>query len=274
MNPLHLLLSVAVLGQMAATAWSETRVKETIRLEVPPAPKEWWVTLAADSWVTAVDGTLGIRGFDVSADMGMDEVLKNLEFAYMGFVEAGYRRWSLGVDGIYARLSDSQSFRRGPLSAEAKLKQEQAFITVRAQYRLVQAQRWTLDGFAGFRWNYLSFKTDLTTRLDFQHPLLERFNRTRTRNFNLSEDWFDPIVGMRSVIRLTDHWFVQTAGDIGGFGVGSRLTWQALGGIGYEFSNGFSTLVGYRALAIDYSKGNFRVDTVSHGPLVAIAYTF
>ncbi len=268
------LLAIALIAQMATHAWGQTVVKETITLEVQPAPKEWWVTLAADSWVTAVDGTLGIRGFDVSADMGMDEVLKNLDFAYMGYAEVGYQRFSLGVDGIYARLSDHQSFRRGPLSAEAKLRQEQAFITVRAQYRLVKQERWTLDAFAGFRWNYISLKTDLTTRLDFQHPLLERFNRKRTRNFNLSEDWFDPIVGLRSVVRLNESWFLQTAGDIGGFGVGSRLTWQAIGGVGYEFRSGFSTLVGYRALAIDYDGGAFRVDTISHGPLVAIAYTF
>ena len=46
-------------------------------------------------------------------------------------------------------------------------------------------------------------------------------------------------------------------GDIGGFGVGSDLTWQLFAGYSFDFSIWQSTLlhglIGYRGLAVDYT---------------------
>lgn len=44
-------------------------------------------------------------------------------------------------------------------------------------------------------------------------------------------------------------------GDVGGFGVGSQFTWQALGVYTYEFSSGrtaWSAVLGYRAIGLNY----------------------
>jgi opacity protein-like surface antigen len=63
-------------------------------------------------------------------------------------------------------------------------------------------------------------------------------------------------------------------GDVGGFGVGSDLTWQAFGGVSYDINETWSIKAGYRALATDYENGGFRLDAVSHGPVVGLGVRF
>jgi hypothetical protein len=72
---------------------------------------------------------------------------------------------------------------------------------------------------------------------------------------------------------------LQFLGDIGGFGVGSDLTWQLFAGYSFDFAVWQSILhglVGYRALAVDYSQDsgtnqdNF--DLIVHGPVVGLSF--
>jgi hypothetical protein len=46
-----------------------------------------------------------------------------------------------------------------------------------------------------------------------------------------SEMWADPILGARLGMKLSGPWSSTIAGDVGGLGVGSDLTWQALGSV-------------------------------------------
>ena len=71
-------------------------------------------------------------------------------------------------------------------------------------------------------------------------------------------------------------------GDIGGFGVGSDFSWQAIGAYGFEFGtyNGirFSGVIGYRALYVDYVQGEgrqrYEYDMLQHGPILGISARF
>ncbi len=266
----------AALGVALAASASAGTVLEgnPVVLSENPRTKEWWGTLSGYGWVSAVEGDIGLRGLTAPADVSMKEVLEDLDFAYMGFAEIGFKRWSLGVDVIYARLSSETPFQFGPIGGRIDLEQEQAFVTARVQYRALQSERLTLDVFGGVRWSFFDVDADVRVALSFDRPLLQRFNRDASRRFDLSEDWVDPIVGFRGVAHLTPSWFLQFGGDIGGFGVASDLTWQAVAGIGYHFTPAVSALVGYRALAIDYDRNGFKLDTISHGPAIALAITF
>jgi hypothetical protein len=44
------------------------------------------------------------------------------------------------------------------------------------------------------------------------------------------------IIGLSAGIDITKHWALTVEGDIGGFGVGSDFTWNALGLISYRTS--------------------------------------
>ena len=69
--------------------------------------------------------------------------------------------------------------------------------------------------------------------------------------------WFDPLVGLRLRHRFSPQTDMVLRGDVGGFDVGSKFSWQAMGYINWEFkrteSAVWSAMMGYRALYVDYA---------------------
>lgn len=256
-------LSLALAAALPALAGTPIASEKSVVVPpVPPAQDEWYFTVAVYGWLSAVDGTTGVGPTSISADTSISDMVDELDFGYMSYFEVGKGRWSLGVDAIYAELSDGSTFAVGPVSGSADFEQQQAWITARLQYNLIKTDRHKLDIFAGFRWTYIDIDIDINTNLG---PGV---------NLGLTRDWFDPIVGFRSVCDLSDKWFLQVMGDIGGFGVESDLTWQALAGFGYRFTPKLNGLIGYRALGVDYDKDGFKLDTTSYGPIIGLSYTF
>jgi hypothetical protein len=95
--------------------------------------------------------------------------------------------------------------------------------------------------------------------------------------FDDSKTWADPLVGLGGRLQLTDRWEAFAEGDVGGFGVGSDLTWSWTAGIGYGFELfGRPTFVraGYRMLYQDYKDGGFEWDVTYHGPVVGLTTRF
>lgn len=230
-------------------------------LPPPPAESNWWWTSTSYGWLTDISGDIGVRGYKAPIDVGMDDILDNLDFSYMSYNEIGYKKWSAGLDVVYAKLSDDSTFAVGPLSGDASIELEQAFITGRLQYRAVDNGALKLDVFTGLRWNYYDVDFHVNSNIG-------------DRGISGGEDWLDVIVGARAVAQLGGNWFFHSMGDIGGFGAESDLTWQAVAGIGYQFTPRISGVVGYRAMGVDYDKGGFLVDTVSHGPALGLSFSF
>jgi hypothetical protein len=80
-----------------------------------------------------------------------------------------------------------------------------------------------------------------------------------------SKSWVDPFVGFRGRLLLTDRVYLSARADIGGFGVASDLTWNAVGAIGCQLNKNWSAEIGWRYLVIDYSNGGFVYDTETSG---------
>ena len=51
-----------------------------------------------------------------------------------------------------------------------------------------------------------------------------------------SRGWVDPFVGFHGRYNFTDHVYATVRADIGGFGVSSKLDWQAYGALGWQFN--------------------------------------
>jgi hypothetical protein len=67
-------------------------------------------------------------------------------------------------------------------------------------------------------------------------------------------------------------------GDIGGFGVGSRFTWNMAAILAYQVSQYISVGAGYRMLDINFSEGKgsdtFKFDVQMRGPMLGFALHF
>lgn len=74
------------------------------------------------------------------------------------------------------------------------------------------------------------------------------------------------------------RWRFTLRGEIGGFGIGSDLTWHALTWFTCQQSERFGWHVGYRAIAYDYEEGQGRnyqhYDLLQHGPGIGVTLSF
>jgi hypothetical protein len=61
---------------------------------------------------------------------------------------------------------------------------------------------------------------------------------------------------------------------IGGAGVGSDLTWDVMGGLGYQWTEKFSTVLGYRAIGVDYENDGFEWDLTQQGVVFGGVFSF
>lgn len=95
-----------------------------------------------------------------------------------------------------------------------------------------------------------------------------------------SDKWVDPVLGGHMESPFSDGWFAALDADLGGFGIGSDLTYKAIGAIGYEVSPTFSILAEYSLLGVDYTTdtpeigGSATYDTLRHGPRIGARLTF
>jgi hypothetical protein len=89
-----------------------------------------------------------------------------------------------------------------------------------------------------------------------------------------TDTFWDPYVGLRGRYNLNSKFYLTARGDIGGFTVGSDLSWTAEAGIGCQLTRNAYTEITYRAFGIDYEKNGLLMDTVTHGPQVNIGIHF
>ncbi len=91
-----------------------------------------------------------------------------------------------------------------------------------------------------------------------------------------SADWVDPFVGLRGLYRFNDRFYAIAKADIGGFSVGSDLTWSAYAALGMQVTaSGNTTLeLGYKHLALDYVNGGFIYDMATSGPMLNLSIRF
>ena len=59
-----------------------------------------------------------------------------------------------------------------------------------------------------------------------------------------------------------------------GFGVGADLMWGASINLGYQWTKGFSTTIGYRYLDVDYKKDAFLYDVAQDSLTLGLSRRF
>ena len=262
MNSIKSILIASTLLPAALPANAGTTIPElTSTQPVATTGTGWHVRTALYGWATALDGDVTLYGNNVPMDLGFDDIFDKIDFAFMGVVEVGRGKWSVLTDLFYADLSVDNT--KGNLEFDVELKQFIGNFIV--AYNVVDEPCRRFDVFGGARVN--SMETDIN---------ITRTGLVRATTFNgsASETWVDPIIGVRYQQGLSERFFFRAVGDIGGFGVSSDLTWQALAGLGYHINEDASVVLGYRGIGTDYEDGNFGYDVISHGVLLGLEYSF
>jgi hypothetical protein len=206
-------------------------------------------------------GDLGLGSLpDVSIDPSASDLLGQLKFGAMVYLEAGNENWAISSDFIYMKLEKGVEPNKVVASGEVSLEE----------------LAWELAGFRKIKpWLDLG----IGARLISLNAGLDLQTKHNPKEASTSETWVDPIIVMRTQNYITEKLFWQLRGDLGGFGIGSDFTWQAQANVGYRFSKLFQASVGYRYLAIDYNneeQGSDRLlyDIDTYGGVVRLGFNF
>ena len=91
-----------------------------------------------------------------------------------------------------------------------------------------------------------------------------------------SANWVDPALAFRYRHRFSDQWLATLFSTIGGFGVGSQLSWQAMATLDWRVASWADIRAGWRYFAIDYSSGagRLQIDTAISGPIIGVTFRF
>jgi hypothetical protein len=82
------------------------------------------------------------------------------------------------------------------------------------------------------------------------------------------------MIGAKGRFNITPKIFMNGWAMAGGFGAASDFGWDVLGAVGYQFTDRFSTAIGYRALGVDYENDGFKYDVIQHGPIAGMIIRF
>jgi len=230
----------------------------------PPAVS----TAPADAWkqevalyVAAVGmtGRAGVGGVEADVDLSFSEIMDQLQAAGMIAYRAEKGDWAVFANAIFMGLGATKDLRFGG-TAEADF--DETIFEVDGAWRF--AKRWEVYGGARL--------------VDIDASLELRPVTGTTVDADGSRSWVDPLVGLRYRAPLGEHWAFVGRADVGGFGVGSDLAWQALAHFDWRISKHWGAAFGYVLLDIDYDDGEgsdrFLYDIRSEGPLAAATISF
>lgn len=224
---------------------------------------KWTFRMAPYLWATSVKGTSGTLppAAPVEVDASFRDIVKNLDFGFMMYGSLRYERWGFDLDLFYSKISASGESPRQFLSG--KLKQKMFFATPGLVYRITDAGKpYEVELFAGARiW---SINTDFT---------LSGPRRSISRDY--TETWVDPLIGIQGRLDIgdTDLYMVGWA-KVGGFGIGSRVTYDIFAGLGYQIADWVSAVVGYRHLYVNRRNDGFVFDAQLTGPVLGAVFKF
>jgi hypothetical protein len=94
------------------------------------------------------------------------------------------------------------------------------------------------------------------------------------RGHGLTEFWTDPYIGVGGRYQLNKAFYLTGKVDVGGFDVGSIVTVQAYGGLGYQYNRNIYAELGCRYLYYDYDSGGYLYKVSTYGPQVTAGIQF
>jgi len=264
---------------------------------VPAQSSAWSYTVTPYFWLPSLNGSSTVKGVTTDVDATfidlLDRQIPKQLFALMTSAEARNDRFSIFGDFMYMKLGASgdasRSVTRGPinasLAASADVKVEMIVAELAATYEIMRwgspASNTALDIVGGGRLWWQKAELDLTLTGALTLP---GFTVEGSRAISAEGDvtWVDPLIGMRLRHQFVPGHELVLSGDVGGFGLGSDFSWQAIGAYNLEVarttSATWSGLIGYRALYVDFSKGSgttrYGYDMLQHGPLVGLTLRF
>lgn len=130
----------------------------------------------------------------------------------------------------------------------------------------------------GVRLNDISIEIDTINRFELSSSLIN-IQGTVQRKFERGRTWFEPLLGGKFGIQISDPITFWLRGDASGFGLAGEtdISWNLLFGVDWWIHQQISLQLGYHFYEIDYKTGNdndFRFEENLNGPFVSATFHF
>ena len=225
---------------------------------------DWSFIITPYVWAASVDGRVDAfpRAPTADVDVSFKEIFQHLDLAGMVYAEARYQRFAGYTDMVYVSVGDDADTPFGILFDNIDAEVDIFVGTFGGSYRAIETEHASLDLLAGARvWS-------VDTEVKLRGGLLPN------QKFEDDESWADPVIGLHGLYRFDNGIFITTFSHVGGFGVGSHLTWDTFGALGYQFNDSISAVAGYRHLEVDYENNGFVFDVELSGPVIGMRVRF
>ena len=267
-----LFASSSLLGALAFMAAASAADVETAPPEPAPPPESGWVfTVAPYFWMAGIDGDIGVFGLEpVTVDLSFSDIIQDFKFGGMVVMDLHNGEWGVFADVMYVKTEADELVTRNilgvPVTLSASVETSSFTGTLMGEYRIYSEPVATVDLMAGARiWNV---DNDINLALTAGGPPLAAFSGSD------GSTWVDPMIGARARYNIDESWYLNGWAMVGGFGASSEVTWDVLAGVGYQYNDWLSFVVGYRALGVDYEDDGFVYDVIQHGPILGTVMKF
>ncbi len=208
-------------------------------------------------WAAGITGDVRVGGSgSAPVNAEFEDILENLEGGLMLAGEAWFsREWGVLGDVTWMDLAGEAT---GPLGA----------ATVRGTNELWHAQlsaAWRPPGQDGAVFDLLGGVRLIDVEAGLQTSLANR---------SVGETFFDPVVGGRATIPIGASFQFVAQADVGGFGVGTDLSYQLLATLGWKVSHAVGIGLGWRQLGMDFDEEDLAMDVSFSGPLLGMRIAF
>ncbi len=183
-------------------------------------------------------------------DIPFEDIIDNLEMAFMANISFHNGKWGIESDFIYMNLGneidDNILINSFDFSSWV--------ITPMVTYNLLDSNQLNINLLIGAR--YFSMEPAIN-------------------NLTTSGDIWDAMVGIKGKYNINDRWFIPFHADIGGGD--SDVTWQLFSGIGYRYDN-IDIIAGYRHIDWSFDEnhpaGDLFNDIAISGPMIGAKFNF
>lgn len=216
-------------------------------------------------WLPWIDGEVTSKSSGVSAKTSISggDVLDALKFAFMAAGEVHYGRIGFLHDTVYSELGTDGNL-SGLFSSDIEVDTKMLLAINALSYRVYAQDGWLLEPFAGAR--YVDIETDVS--IEGGGPL------GLAASASVEVDYWEPVIGLRGRMPLTEKLSAGGFVNIGGFGAGSDFTWDVFAGLDYAFSERLSANAGFRYVSIDYDTSSAEIDLDTYGPVLGMTLRF
>lgn len=237
-----------------------------------PASAEGWNFIVSPYFMAPnMDGKAALGRLETRVDQSPSDIFSNLNWGFMGSVEANNDNWGFNLDVNYMNL-DLTPENRNRLEVTGHQAAYTAIVLKR-----IEEHAWV---YAGVRYSDMGVDFGCQTQclpggginLPNGGALIPEVDTRR------NEDWVEGLIGFRAELPFNDKLDLTFTADAGGFGEGSDITINAWPQLGFRLGGSSKLMLGYRLIYIKYENDEgprpFVYDVLTFGPTLGLEFRF